>query len=755
MKKFLPIVLITVVVFVFFWQFLFKGLLPIPSDTIVGLYYPFRDAYFKTNPSGIPYKNFLITDPIRQQVPWRKLVVDAEKKLTIPFWNPYNLAGTPLLANSQSAAFYPLNIVFYILPFEFAWSLLILLQPLLAGIFLYLFLRNLRLNKASSLLGTIAFSFSGFFVAWLEWGTILNVVLWLPLALLAIDKIFENLKLQALGFRRQTISWSLVLIFSLVSSFFAGHLQIFFYLALLVLVYFFARWISYGKKIRALGFFILTGCIFIILILPQLIPTFKLISLSARNFNSSNWQINLEWFVPWQNLIQFLAPDFFGNPATLNYYGIWNYGEFVGYIGILPLLMAFFALFFRRDKKTLFFGSAFFISLIFALPTFLAKLPFQLNLPFISTSQPTRLLFITDFSLSILTALGLDYFIKLKNKKSMIAVLAVVSLLFVVLWFFIFVFHGNMLSGVNLNVTKQNLILPTILFMFVSLMLLVMIFYSRKRSVTFLVGILFLVTILDLFRFGWKFEPFTSKEYFFPSSSVTNFLQNQKGVFRVMSNDLGILPPNFSITYKLQTLDGYDSLYLLRYGELTAASQRGKPDIAPPFGFGRIITPQDPSSKTTDLLGIRYILSLNKINSPKLNEVFTDGTVKVYENKAAFPRAFFVRNTLLADSKQKAIDLLFSSTLTQDAIVESGYVKNFSSKWSLGKVNIVNYQPDTVDISVSNNGKGFLVLTDSFYPTWHAKIDGNETQIYLTDYNFRGIIIPKGEHAIVFYDTLF
>ena len=53
MKRFLPIALIIIVILVFFWQFLFKGLLPIPSDTIVGLYYPFRDAYFKTNPNPL------------------------------------------------------------------------------------------------------------------------------------------------------------------------------------------------------------------------------------------------------------------------------------------------------------------------------------------------------------------------------------------------------------------------------------------------------------------------------------------------------------------------------------------------------------------------------------------------------------------------------------------------------------------------------------------------------------------------------
>ena len=85
MKKHLSLIFIFLSVLILFWQFFLKGLLPIPSDTIVGLYYPFREAYFKTNPNGLPYKNFLITDPVRQQYPWKNLVINAEKILLSHF----------------------------------------------------------------------------------------------------------------------------------------------------------------------------------------------------------------------------------------------------------------------------------------------------------------------------------------------------------------------------------------------------------------------------------------------------------------------------------------------------------------------------------------------------------------------------------------------------------------------------------------------------------------------------------------------
>src|SRR5258706_9791718 len=102
MKKFLPLVfplgILLVIAIIFFRQTIFNGLLPIPADTIVGLYHPYRDFYAKDYPRGIPFKNFLITDPVSQLYPCRSLAIDLEKRLQLPLWNPYNFSGTPLLA---------------------------------------------------------------------------------------------------------------------------------------------------------------------------------------------------------------------------------------------------------------------------------------------------------------------------------------------------------------------------------------------------------------------------------------------------------------------------------------------------------------------------------------------------------------------------------------------------------------------------------------------------------------------------------
>ena len=757
MKKIVPLSIIIIVPFIFFWQFFIKGLLPIPADTIIGLYHPFRDFYAKDYSRGVPFKNFLITDPIRQQYPWKELAINIEKNWELPLWNPYNFSGYPLLANFQSAAFYPLNILFSMPHFYLSWSFFILFAPLLAGIFLYLYLQNLGLNKWASVLGSISFSFSGFFVSWLEWGNVLHTALWLPLVLLSIDKTVSSIKYPVLSIKnRNSLIWSFIFVFSLTSSFLAGHLQIFFYLFVFSIAYLLARWVQFGRRLKTFLLFVICYLLFVIATAIQWFPTLQFIFLSGRSLDQIPWQ-NPGWFIPWQNLIQFISPDFFGNPATLNYWGVFNYGEFIGYVGIIPLIFSLYALFLRKDKKTFIFGSLFFISLIFSLPTILAKIPFFFNIPLLNTSMPTRLLFITDFSLAVLCALGLDYFLKTKNKKEI--VYAVLSLMVIFLGIWIFILLGNknlkLITEENLLVSRNNFILPSVLLIVSSISIFLFVFIKKTPSYfrLFFITFILTITIFDLLRFAWKYDSFTKKEYLFPDTQIISFLKKNIGFSRFMTADSRILPPNFSILYKLQSVDGYDPLYLRRYGELIAASDRGKPNIDPPLGFNRIITPHNYESRIIDLLGVKYALSLSDISSDKLKKIFQEGETRLYENKNVIPRVFFVEKTRVAKNKHESIKFLFDvSDYSKEAVVEDTNVIN--SSWRVGDAKIIDYLPNRVVIETENSEKGFLLLTDTFYPTWKAEIDGQKTKIYLADFNFRGIIVPKGNHRIIFENSL-
>jgi len=731
-KKILFILFFLTPFIVFYSPVLLQNKLPIPSDNLAYLFYPFRDHYAQDFPRGVPYKNSLVADPVTQQIPWKILSMDEIKNGNVPLWNPYSMAGYPLLGNIQSSPFYPLNVLLF-LPFFAGWTLFIILQQLLASLFLYLFVRNKGASHIASLFGSVAFSFSGFVISWLEWGTIIHTALWLPLLLLSLDKINEDKKRV----------WNFIFILGMCSAFLGGHLQTFIYLFLATVFYSF-----FINRKSFLRICILSGISFLILS-PVIFVDLQSILLSARSVDLS-WR-QPGWFIPWQNGLQFIAPDFFGNPATGNYYGEWNYGEFIGYIGIFPLILAISTLRHFKEKKYIYFVLVLLGALCLAFPTIIAKVPYKFEFPFLSSTQPTRLLFLVNFSLAVLAVFGLDNIIKSQKRNNKTFLLPIIFM--IVIGISIFLLNGAGLLEENIKVSIKNSIIPLTLLLSAAFVFFFL-QYLHHKSKYYAGIVIIIITFADLLFFATKYTPFVSSEYFFPQTKAITFLQENLGQHRFMSTDRRIMHPNVSTYYKLQSLDGYDPLYLMRYGELMAATGRRKPDIASPFGFFRIITPDAFDTQISDLLGVKYVLSIRDLDSPNLKKVFQYGETQIYENLHAFPRVFFVEDLFYSQSKHETIEKMFKpgTDLRKTAIVEGGKPLQGNSI-ATGSAQIVEYTPSRIVIQTDNNSDGYLVLTDTYYPTWKAFIDNSESEIFLTDYHFRGIVVPKGKRIIEFKNT--
>jgi hypothetical protein len=730
----------------FFYPFILLGRIPIPADTIVGLYHPWRDVIWNNLTTGVPFKNFLITDPVRQQYVWRKLAIDQIKAGYLPLWNPYSFSGTPLLANFQSAALYPLNILFFLLPFPIAWGILIFLQPLLAGTFLYIYLRNHKVSQEAGMIGGIVFGFCGFSIAWLEWNTIGHVLLWVPLILLCIDYLLDKFSLK----------WILILIFAQSAQILAGHLQFLFYAIVLSCGYLFSNLFHQRKIIiRKMFLFLFISLIVLVITSPQLIPTAKFISQSARNFDQGDFRKE-GWFLPNQNLIQFVAPDFFGNPATNNYWGVWNYGEFVGYIGLLPLILAVYAVFYRRDKLSIFFTGVIIIGLLLALSSPLSQLPFLLKIPLISTSQPTRFLMLVDIALPVLAALGYDQLKKEKSLKKILGIYIPIAGLFIILFL---VTSGKIKFLISVptefqNVSRRNLYFPVGIFIFSGLLLYL--YTSKKRfgkPITTLAVLL--IVVIDLFRFGWKFTPFTGSDLIFPETKIIKTLKEDTSQWRMMTLDRRIFPPNFSDYYHLQDVSGYDPLYLLNYGQFVVAWERNKPDITP-AAFNRILTPTNFENPLTDLLGVKYILSMTAIDNIRFSLVLKEGQTYLYQNNRAFPRAFLTNGSFRAKDDASVMQVIFNlgDNLGATAVVEDDIYTPIGNQSPEESVVITQYSPEIVQLTSKTYQTRMLVLTDPYYPTWKAFVDNIQTPIYRTDFLFRGIIVPAGTHRIEFRNNI-
>jgi hypothetical protein len=105
----------------------------------------------------------------------------------LPWWNPYEGIGTPLVGGLQSGALFPLE---FLLVFGNGLFYFHLMLEIIAGLGVYYLLKRLKCNEVASVIGAAAFGVNGTY-AWIA-HTIVNPVAFLPLLLLGVEFILDS-----------------------------------------------------------------------------------------------------------------------------------------------------------------------------------------------------------------------------------------------------------------------------------------------------------------------------------------------------------------------------------------------------------------------------------------------------------------------------------------------------------------------------------------------------------------------------------
>ncbi len=74
----------------------------------------------------------------------------------------------------------------------------------------------------------------------------------------------------------------------------------------------------------------------------------------------------------------------------------------------------------------------------------------------------------------------------------------------------------------------------------------------------------------------------------------------------------------------------------------------------------------------------------------------------------------------------------------------------YGSAIAADAVRIARYTPERVEVLVAAAAPGVLVLRDSAYPGWRARLDGEPTPLLRADGLFRAVAVPAGMHSVVF-----
>jgi hypothetical protein len=166
----------------------------------------------------------------------------------IPWWNPFEGIGSPLAGEMQSAAFFPLTLLF-----DGGWWGFVLFHlalELVAGWATYFLLRRLRIGRLGATSGAVAFGLCGTF-AWFSHAPA-NVVAFLPLTLLGVERCLSAARQQRIG------GWALVAL-ALALSALAGFPEGAYLDGLFAVVWMGARFVTAGRARARLFVNLVTG----------------------------------------------------------------------------------------------------------------------------------------------------------------------------------------------------------------------------------------------------------------------------------------------------------------------------------------------------------------------------------------------------------------------------------------------------------------------------------------------------------------
>ena len=333
----------------------------------------------------------------------------------LPLWTPDIQAGLPLLAEGQAGAFYPINLLLYrLLPPQYAFSYIVLINLAFASIGMYLLCRALGLGYFSALLAGFVFGASGAMTAHVSHLDVLTTICWLPWL-----AFFQQKYWQAKLENNPTSVWFVLGCFSIGLQFLGGFPPI----ALLNIIACalfgilgpsllgerkaprLSRSTNVPLKQLLPGSVIVTGVEIILgtgLAAIQLLPTAELTGLSIRAQEMGRSFYNSYSLAPLA-ISQFLVPfGYLGTPSADNM-------EFWGYMGVLPVFLALSALFLRRERRTFLIFLFGVLMLSLALGGVNPLYDWLYYVPVFNRFRiPARFLFLFCFSIALLAAFGFE-----------------------------------------------------------------------------------------------------------------------------------------------------------------------------------------------------------------------------------------------------------------------------------------------------------------------------------------------------------
>lgn len=628
----------------------------------------------------------------------------------IPLWNPYVMFGQPIVGNIQYALFYPLNLVFILLPFFKALLINQFIHLTIAGVGAYFLAIHTGCKRNGAVVAGCLYMLNGRILYYINagWLGYFNSICWLPVFVLSAMMVIEK--------KERHYPVIMGIIFAM--TFLCGTPQYAFMGFCLFFLqgvwrFFFSK--SKEERLSLLVRMLLSGLVSFLLISIQLFPAIEQASLSSRIFSDSvPAGFHLDWNLKqWVRIL--LRPEFLSHDFA------WELCAYIGAGGLLLAVAGFFFSGKRFSHHVIIWGVIpWLASMGPAFPPFdyiMQKIPGMSIL-----TSPSRYFIFSILMLCVSAGYGVDVLFRSQGSKKFHIFILLTGLTLIFITLLVSPYSGSRII--------QNARFLGIIAVF----FLVSALFFRQSSIFLKIFFTCLLVIDPLLVSSPLLKGYHAKDLN-PPVRVIHAIKDyplQSRIAAIQPDGLrnNLLTPFedwFCLKYGIGRADGYEPLAMLHTLRFLSQMDRTPLISEALWGF-RLFSFARP--ELFDIAGITHIITFKPLESSRLKFIIKDTItmpnfhggwwkeepVYLYENKNVLPMAFFI----IPGSKENVLPVL---------------LKHLS--------------PDSRYLYFRSKTPGQVVISESFHPGWTARENGRPVLLRPFLDNFISFDVPAGEHEIM------
>lgn len=688
--------------------------------------------------------NPIMPDMIAAMLPYYAVAKECIARGEWPLWNPYEMAGLPLLANCQSAVFYPPRLLHSFFDVHTATSVYYLLKLWLCGMTAFLCARGLGLSLFGARFLSILWAFNGFNYVWCYW-PLPDVSAWLPVLFYGAE-MAARLRLRQ-GIFGVAAGGALMIL--------AGHPESAFTEALGVGIYFALRLVLAKTPprdlLRAGGACIAGWALALGVTAVQWLPFLEYLvnshTVEDRLGDEPGNYINAI------GAVTFFVPRFLGTNAERTFWGENTFNLHSYYPGLIAWAGVFMALTLLRKHARRSMVAALLITAVlcvlwaFAVPGLIGVFA----LPGLRNLRLSYHIGFAVFALCWLATLGLEEWLRRPRVPAKWIALGLGAAAASLLVYAAYDFNADFLrmakkDGFVLGqiAVSGGIALGTLAVLGVSAMLP----RAHWRA-----GMVLATLAIDLFVSLHGMNPTVPRERIYPETPLIAKLRGLPQPARVQLG-AGFVASGLMAPYGVEDWLGYDGLYpkrVLTFCE--RLSSKIWTAAEPICGIGWYLHDAEIYNRAKAAGQEITVRQFPVEDAAYFERVAAEDGLEIYRNKKALPLAYVsgaVKPMRDPDAIFQALqqpDFVPGAVVYTEAAPE-GVLPN--APGLAGTAEVLSRTATHVKLRVHAERAGALVLSDAYYPGWRATVKGAATAIFPAYYAFRGVLVPAGDSDVEF-----